>query len=234
MKKLMVRTLFIAMLLPVFSVYSQNLTWTFGSSAMGVTAGIDAGDFQIQLLANKYSPEVDVSLTTTIPGLPFNVTADQFSPTGVISSITTYAGVPVLGSMTGFNSFDLQADTYKFFGTDFCIYFKVTANETTYFTDELCYVYTGSGNASLSVGIDELLAAPSKKCDMIISENKISVKLSSDTHDAVAHITDMLGKVIYDGSVTDAIDISDYSKGVYIISVSDKEGTYCNSKFLKN
>ena len=210
---------------------------------MGTSAGISVGtspnDFQIQVLGNKYSgvAEADVSLTTHIPNLKFTVHANQW-PDGnsnVISNITTYDGIAVpdlVFPMTGSNMFDLQADTYKFFGADFCIYFTLNDGTTDYITDELCYVYTGSGNASLEVGIDEK-SAPSKKCNISVNDNKVSVKLvdsSANMNDAVANITDMLGRILYNGSI-DAIDISGYSKGMYVISVSSgKTGVYCSAK----
>jgi hypothetical protein len=232
MKKLIV---LVTMLLPVFSAYSQTqLSWTFGSSAMGTSAEVDAGSFQIQVLGDKYSGEADVSLTTSVSGLDFNVNADQWYPTGVITNITQYDGAAVTGlvlPMTGPNTFSLQADTYKFFGTDFYIYFVVTVDGTTYVTDQLHYVYTTSG--SLVTGIKDI-QAPSKKCNISVNDNKVSIDLgSAKTNESVAHVTDILGRAIYNGPVADGIDISGYSKGLYVISVSNKKGVYCSAKFAR-
>ncbi len=249
MKKLMLRALVIALLLPVFSAYSQTnwLNWTLGSTPLGLTAGVAADDFQIQILGHKDSGVIDVFLTTSVPVLTFTVNANQW-PDGnvkVLSSVTKYDGTPVISTpMIGFTSFDLQADEYKFYGTDFCVNFAVSVGTVDYATANLCYVYTAPGIASLTaipVGIEDV-KSESKTCNIIVNGDKVIIELG-DRHkhinDASVSITDVSGKTLYNESrqvvngLIDGIDIpGNGTAGLYIINVYGEDGRYCSGKFF--
>jgi len=240
MKKLIMRALFIVLALPICSAYSQtHLTWTLGGSTLGPTAEIDQTDFQIQVTGYKYSAEARVTLASNIPGLLFNVNV-----IGSASGVTTSDGTSVSGAITD-SSISLAAGDYVFKGVPpvivtspvFSLSFNTTANSVTYTTDQLNYFYSGVGSASITItstiGIEEV-AARSKACKIKIVDNKISVDLGNDfnANKALVRVSDTLAKTLYSGSVQD-IDVSNYSSGLYIVSIYKDGSLYCSSKFAK-